>query len=62
MGDVVILREGMEIPGDGLLIKNSDVSCDESAMTGETMALKKAVIKECLLKRDSLRMEGDKGD
>lgn len=59
VGDVVILREGMEIPGDGLLIKNSDVSCDESAMTGETNAMKKGTVRECLLKRDSLRLVGE---
>ena len=41
VGDVVIMREGMEIPVDGLLIEASQVLTDESAMTGETEPVKK---------------------
>jgi P-type E1-E2 ATPase len=52
VGDLVMLREGMEIPADGILFKNSDITCDESAMTGETDPLKKETIKMCIVKRD----------
>lgn len=36
VGDVVELAEGMEIPADGLVLEASELSTDESAMTGET--------------------------
>lgn len=34
----------MNIPCDGILIKAVEVSTDESAMTGETDAIRKATI------------------
>lgn len=58
VGDVVMLREGMQIPADGLLVKNSEVICDESAMTGETDPLKKDTIAGCKAKRDQIMVEG----
>lgn len=36
VGDVVELVEGMEIPADGIVLEASDLTTDESAMTGET--------------------------
>jgi len=36
VGDIVILSEGMEIPADGIVIAASELTTDESAMTGET--------------------------
>lgn len=36
VGDVVSLIEGMEIPADGIVIAASELTTDESAMTGET--------------------------
>lgn len=41
---MVILREGMQIPADGILLRGSEVTCDESAMTGETDPLKKNTV------------------
>lgn len=58
VGDLVILREGMQVPADGLLVKNSEVSCDESAMTGETDPLKKDTVAGCKAKRDQIMVEG----
>lgn len=34
VGDVVIVDSGMEIPSDGILIESSEITADESAMTG----------------------------
>lgn len=34
VGDVIDVSEGMEIPADGILIKSSEITTDESAMTG----------------------------
>ena len=36
VGDLVDLVEGMEIPADGLVLEASELTTDESAMTGET--------------------------
>ena len=39
VGDLIIIREGMDIPADGFLVKGSDVTTDESAY-GLIIALK----------------------
>jgi magnesium-transporting ATPase (P-type) len=39
---------GMEVPADGMLIAAADMSADESAMTGETLPIKKDIIIKCL--------------
>eukprot|EP01038_Epipyxis_sp_PR26KG_P004934 gene4934-6902_t len=41
VGDVVILNAGDKVPADGVLIDGSDVSCNESALTGESDDKKK---------------------
>ncbi len=35
VGDLVKIEQGMKVPADCILISGTDVSCDESAMTGE---------------------------
>lgn len=32
----MIIREGMNIPADGIVVEGSEITTDESAMTGET--------------------------
>ena len=34
MGDIVIVDNGMEIPSDGILVESSEITAEESAMTG----------------------------
>jgi len=41
VGDIVQLNAGDRIPADGLFIDGSDVSCNESALTGEPDDVKK---------------------
>jgi len=41
VGDLVVLREGMDIPVDALLLSSCEVFTDESAMTGETEPVRK---------------------
>ena len=41
VGDVVEIEVGMAIPCDAVLLRGSGVSTDESAMTGESIELKK---------------------
>ncbi|KRX11210.1 P-type ATPase, cytoplasmic domain N [Pseudocohnilembus persalinus] len=60
VGDIIKIVEGMEIPADGILIKASEVSTDESAMTGETDPIKKNTIKYCIQDRDAKIKEGIK--
>ncbi len=43
-GDIVKIEEGMNIPCDGIVLKATEVKCDESAMTGETDMIKKNTI------------------
>ncbi len=40
-GDVVRLKMGAIIPADGKIIESSDVSCNESALTGESLPVEK---------------------
>jgi len=35
VGDLMMIDNGMEIPADGFLVKSSELTADESAMTGE---------------------------
>jgi len=61
-GDIVKIEEGMNIPCDGIILKATEVKCDESAMTGETDMIKKNTIAQCLSTKNSTRMDyEDKG-
>lgn len=35
VGDLVRVEQGMKVPADCILVAGTDISCDESAMTGE---------------------------
>lgn len=52
VGDIVQLNEGMEIPADGIVLQASELTADESAMTGETDPIKKMPIAECVAIRN----------
>lgn len=52
VGDVVLIFEGMEIPADGFVLEASDLTADESAMTGETDPIKKNVLQACIERRN----------
>jgi magnesium-transporting ATPase (P-type) len=51
VGDLMKLEEGMTIPVDCLLVSGSNVSIDESAMTGEIDPVEKAHFAECMKQR-----------
>lgn len=59
-GDVIQITEGMEIPADGYLIEASEITCDESAMTGETSPIKKKLLKFCVEERNKIINEGSR--
>lgn len=58
VGELVQIFEGMEIPADGIVLEASELTSDESAMTGETDPIKKNVLSVCLEKRNQLKEEG----
>lgn len=58
MGDLVIVDNGMEIPADGFLVQSSELTADESAMTGETLPIKKDTLENCVLQRNQIIAEG----
>lgn len=60
VGDLVELTEGMEIPADGIVIEASELSTDESAMTGETDPMKKGILAECIKKKNAIVEMGAK--
>jgi magnesium-transporting ATPase (P-type) len=48
----MIVDNGMEIPADGFLVKSSEITADESAMTGETLPIKKDTLENCVISRN----------
>ncbi len=42
-GDLIVLAEGDRVPADGILIAGSDMQADESLLTGESVAVRKAI-------------------
>ena len=59
VGEIVQIFEGMEIPADCLALEAAELSCDESAMTGETDPVKKNVYECCLEARNKIKLEGN---
>lgn len=58
VGDIVKIRSGMEIAGDGIMLSGYNVTVDESSMTGETDAVHKNYLAECVRKRNDIQSSG----
>ena len=54
VGDLVVLRMGMEIVGDGVLIQGNGVKVDESSMTGETRLVSKQTVVKSMIERERI--------
>lgn len=48
VGDIFVVKGGLEIPVDGLVVEARDVILDESSMTGESHEVYKNTIDKCL--------------
>lgn len=53
VGDVVIIKSGMENPGDAIVIEGFSIQVDESSMTGESKPMQKETFESCLAKKDA---------
>ena len=54
VGDLVQIEEGMQLPSDGIVVRSTELKCDESSMTGETDFVKKDPYHDCVKKRDEI--------
>lgn len=43
----MFLKEGMEVPADGLFFKGYNMKVDESSMTGESKYMSKELLEKC---------------
>lgn len=59
-GDIVNIETGMEVPADGILLEASDITTDESAMTGEIDPIKKSLLKDCIARQQEIEANGEK--
>lgn len=48
VGDIIKIKNGMDIPVDGIVIQASGVLADESSLTGESDHLPKETMDKCL--------------
>jgi magnesium-transporting ATPase (P-type) len=60
VGDIVNVVGGMEVYADGILLEASEVTADESAMTGEGDPIHKQVLATCIKKKDHFEKSGEK--
>lgn len=58
VGDIILLKQGLEVPGDGVIIQGFSVTMDESSMTGETKPMCKESIGKCMDKKVELEKKG----
>ena len=59
VGDIINIIPGMEIPADSIAITATHLIIDESLITESNESVKKAVLAECLQKRDKHKTELD---
>jgi P-type E1-E2 ATPase len=57
VGDIIKIKAGMYIPVDGILIWGSGVLCNESAITGESVEIKKESHENCKLRKEERDQE-----
>ena len=60
VGDVIMVEYGMSIPVDGFVFQAVQLTTDESAMTGESVELKKDILVRCIERKNELHSEQSK--
>lgn len=55
VGDLIQIKSGMEVAGDGLVVEGFSLQLDESPMTGETKPMNKESIDNCLRRKLDLQ-------
>lgn len=54
VGDLVIIKSGMENPGDCIVVEGFSIQVDESSMTGESKAMQKEPLENCVAKKEAI--------
>lgn len=57
VGDIINIMSGMEIPADCLVVSSTHLIVDEALITESNDSVKKAVLRECLVKKEKIKME-----
>jgi len=57
VGDIIIIKEGMYIPVDGLVLAASQLTVNEAAMTGESDELRKDTVNNCNMRLEDKNLE-----
>lgn len=57
VGDIVIIREGMYIPVDGLVLAANQLTVSEAAMTGESDELRKDTAPNCFSRYEDAMLD-----
>lgn len=57
VGDLMIIKSGMEVPADGFVVSGYSLQFDESPMTGETKPMVKDSLEKCVAKKRQLTTE-----
>lgn len=55
VGDLIVLKQGIEVAGDGIVLEGFTLQMDESSMTGESKPMTKDSLEKCLKKWDELK-------
>lgn len=54
VGDIIVLKSGIKIPADCIVLEGFSISIDESSLTGESKAMVKVTIDESVTRRNQL--------
>jgi len=57
VGDIIIIKEGMYIPVDGIVLSANQLTVSEAAMTGESDELRKDTVANCMARLEEKNLE-----
>jgi len=61
VGDILLVKSGMENPADAILIEGFSIQMDESSVTGESKAMTKLSLAECVTRLNQARAKHGNG-